>query len=457
MKYDLIDLDPRELLQFDGNVRADLGDLAGMVETMKQVGVVQPLHVVFSIEDGYWRILAGKRRAAAAIKAGLETVPCLYREANGTEPSVSDDRVRSLVENVQRKDLTAAEESEGWAQLQICGLDVDTIATVTGLEVERVQRGLTVAASKTAAAVTRKYDLTLEQGIVIAEFDDDKEAVKELTALAVRDPGRFAHTASRMRQDRESAKLIAEATAKLEKQGVAVLDDKTRVGYSTLREPRRISELVDGEGKKLTAASHRKCPGARARIRGSWNGKVEVEHVCLEPAENGHKELHARNRGHDSGTPSESAEAAKEQRSATIAGNKAWRAAEPVRRQFVIDLLKRRKVPTQVLPFVAEEVLTDPHGLTTGTDGMLSAMSGIRTATDVYGAKLGLAVLAKATTATLPLAMLTAVASAREATLDVHTWRNPSKDGAPARWLRFLASVGYTLSDIERVVAEAKR
>lgn len=417
MSYKLIDLDPRELLQFKGNVRTDLGDLSGMVETMKQVGVVQPLHITI-LDDGAggkWSILAGKRRAAAAIKAGLATVPCLYREANGSEPSVSDDRVRSLVENVQRKDLTAAEESEGWSQLQLCGLDVASIATVTGVDAERVTRGLTVAASKTAAAVTRKYELTLEQGIVIAEFEDDKDAVKELAALAVRDPSRFDHTASRMRLEREAAKAYADAVATLEKQGVALLDDKTRIGYSTLREPRKITELTDDKGKKLTVPSHRKCPGAAARVRvSSWNGKAEVEHVCTAPSFHGHKELHAR-RGHDSGTPSAGTEESKAARSATIAGNKAWRAAEPVRRQFVIDLIKRRKVPTQVLPFVAEEVLCDPRGLTTGTDGMLSAMASIKNENNLYGAKLGLAVLAKATTATLPLAMLTAVASAREA------------------------------------------
>jgi hypothetical protein len=54
--------------------------------------------------------------------------------------------------------------------------------------------------------------------------------------------------------------------------------------------------------------------------------------------------------------------------------------------------------------------------------------------------------------AQLPLALLAQVAADREQTMDVHTLRQRSADAA--RWLAFLATTGYVLSDIEQHVVD---
>ncbi|HZA76173.1 MAG TPA: hypothetical protein VE623_07245 [Acidimicrobiales bacterium] len=51
----------------------------------------------------------------------------------------------------------------------------------------------------------------------------------------------------------------------------------------------------------------------------------------------------------------------------------------------------------------------------------------------------------------LPVALLAQVAADREHVMDIHTWRNP--DPTAAAWLTWLASTGYSLSEVEdRVV-----
>lgn len=70
-----------------------------------------------------------------------------------------------------------------------------------------------------------------------------------------------------------------------------------------------------------------------------------------------------------------------------------------------------------------------------------------------WGRRVGPAQAARTRKARLPLVLLAQVAADREQTMDVETWRR--RDPAAARYLGFLASTGYQLSEIkQRVVDE---
>ncbi|MBC7239606.1 MAG: ParB N-terminal domain-containing protein, partial [Chloroflexi bacterium] len=71
----LLYLNPRDLLPSRRNVRTDPGDLAGLAETIREHGVLQPLGVVR--EGDAYRVIYGHRRRDAAIVAGLDRVPCV--------------------------------------------------------------------------------------------------------------------------------------------------------------------------------------------------------------------------------------------------------------------------------------------------------------------------------------------------------------------------------------------
>ena len=81
-----------------------------LAESIAKRGVLQPI-LLRPDGDGY-QIVAGERRWRAAQRAQLHKVPALIREID--DPTASEI---ALIENVQREDLNALEEAEGYKQL----------------------------------------------------------------------------------------------------------------------------------------------------------------------------------------------------------------------------------------------------------------------------------------------------------------------------------------------------
>src|SRR5437667_535621 len=100
-----------------------LGQLA---DSIRRHGLLQPL-VVRRIA-GRYELVAGERRLRAAVRAGLERLPVIVREAR------AEDRLElALIENVQRENLTALEEAEAYRQLlDQHGLTQDELAERVG-------------------------------------------------------------------------------------------------------------------------------------------------------------------------------------------------------------------------------------------------------------------------------------------------------------------------------------
>ena len=90
---------------FDSKVQKSL------VASIKKDGILQPI-VVRKVESGY-EIIAGERRWRAAQSAGLMDVPIIIRH-NADDIDVAE---LTLVENIQREDLNAIEESDAYQTL----------------------------------------------------------------------------------------------------------------------------------------------------------------------------------------------------------------------------------------------------------------------------------------------------------------------------------------------------
>ena len=109
--------------------------LAELAESIKASGVHQPILVrplpgerVPTTDRGVTHeIVAGERRYRACQQAGLADIPVLVRD-------LTDDQVLEcqIVENLQRDDLTALEEAEGFEALQATGVSIDGIASKIG-------------------------------------------------------------------------------------------------------------------------------------------------------------------------------------------------------------------------------------------------------------------------------------------------------------------------------------
>jgi ParB family transcriptional regulator, chromosome partitioning protein len=82
-----------------------------LVESVKQLGILQPL-LVRPIGGSKYELVAGERRYRAASSLGLTEVPVAIRELTDAEALQI-----ALLENLQREDLNAIEETEGILQL----------------------------------------------------------------------------------------------------------------------------------------------------------------------------------------------------------------------------------------------------------------------------------------------------------------------------------------------------
>ncbi len=92
--------------------RKALGDLRELTESVREKGVLEPLLVRFIAREGCFYIISGERRYHAARAAGLREVPCIEKSVDDAETLEI-----ALIENIQRKDLTAFEEADGLQRL----------------------------------------------------------------------------------------------------------------------------------------------------------------------------------------------------------------------------------------------------------------------------------------------------------------------------------------------------
>lgn len=87
--------------------------LQELANSMQQQGLVQPILVRENPDQkGRYQIIAGERRWRAAQIAQLHDVPVIIRDL-----SDRDAAEISIVENIQRRDLSAIEEAEGYQRL----------------------------------------------------------------------------------------------------------------------------------------------------------------------------------------------------------------------------------------------------------------------------------------------------------------------------------------------------
>lgn len=92
--------------------RKALGDLGELTDSVRAKGVLEPLLVRFVSSEGFFYIISGERRYHAARAAGLREVPCIEKTVDEAETLEI-----ALIENIQRKDLTAFEEADGLHRL----------------------------------------------------------------------------------------------------------------------------------------------------------------------------------------------------------------------------------------------------------------------------------------------------------------------------------------------------
>jgi ParB/RepB/Spo0J family partition protein len=163
----------------------DQGQLAELAESIKTTGVLQPILVrpwKGKDEGGaLFEIVAGERRFRGAQLAGLEGIPAVVRDFSDAEVLEAQ-----LVENLQRADLHALEEADGYRRLMAKGHDVARIAERTGRSVKYVyDRVKLLSLTKQAQEAFRRGKFTAGHAILLARLRpaDQERALQEPEAL----------------------------------------------------------------------------------------------------------------------------------------------------------------------------------------------------------------------------------------------------------------------------------
>ena len=122
-----IDVDSIDGNPFQPRTHFDEQALEELAESIKKLGIVQPL-TVREAEGGRYQLIAGERRLRAARLAGLTHVPAYIRTA--------DDQAMlelALVENIQREDLDAIEVAISFQRLiEECRLTQEQLSERVG-------------------------------------------------------------------------------------------------------------------------------------------------------------------------------------------------------------------------------------------------------------------------------------------------------------------------------------
>jgi ParB/RepB/Spo0J family partition protein len=284
---DLVDIDsirpnPRQ-------PRKQVGDITSLVESIRQVGLLEAITVFPADDDqGGYFLRFGHRRLAACREAGLTKIPAVIR---ATAESPGRQIVVLLTENRERDPLTPVEEADAIQEL----LKLGEVEFKTPKKVAEAL-GMSAATVKGRVALTRLPDevkdrlhsrqITLAAAEAMVEFADDPVAIQRLNEAA--GSNNWDWKLREERQRRKAAKARADLVAKLEKDGVKIIqkpEDQLRATekpVSWCYADQGARKRVDDEGHAETCSYH------AVVIQVAYDGSPSAVAYCTDPIAAGH-------------------------------------------------------------------------------------------------------------------------------------------------------------------------
>lgn len=154
--------------RFQPRLAFDDASLSDLASSIKQHGIIQPL--VLRRKNDKYEIVAGERRYKAARMAGLVSVPAII--SNLSDAASAEV---AIVENVQRKDLSAIEEARSYQTLLEKGyMTQDELAKKMGLSQSAISNKLRL--------------LTLDESVQQAVIKEQISERHARSLLKVKDP-----------------------------------------------------------------------------------------------------------------------------------------------------------------------------------------------------------------------------------------------------------------------------
>lgn len=455
---EVVHVDPATLL-IGTNVRTDVrADAKEFARSIKQRGVLEVI-TAYRDDDSNLVVLRGQRRAVVAAEVGTPTGTVPVR----VEPTPDDmDRIiDQMTENLHRAAMSDTEVVAGVEQLALLGVSAAQIAKKTAITRPHVDAALTVANSETGRQRLATENLTLLDAAVFAEFEGDEAGTDYLVeALESGEP--VVHAAQRLRDERTEREELRAEVERLRADGVPALDpDDVPDGFYGLA----LSSFVDSAGESIPEEQWPSVTGAAVVVRkvrqydDEEEGRevaprFDADWIVADPAAAGLVKRWAYDPSSSvSAETPEQEEAKRAERQRVIVGNKAWRSAEVVRREWLASFIARKTPPTGAEALICDAVLVHTGTLSHAMDhhhlGLLKLLG--EKPEGYYGDIEACEHLATtpATPKAFTMRTLAAVIAAWEHRTGVHTWRLPT--AWDARVMGALIEWGYEGSSQMRV------
>ena len=229
--------------------RFDHSSTAGLADSIRLQGIVQPVVLRPRLEGGY-ELIAGERRWRAAREAGVPTLPALIREADDR-----DTLLLGLVENVARENLSPVEEARGYAVL------MDEFELSLGEVSERVGRS--------KPAISNKLRLL--------ELSDDVLAMVERGELSEGHARAVLAVPDHAERRRFARKIVAQGmSVRAAERAARWSGAKTKPRTKTPVDPALARRVRDGFGR-LTGLEVRVAPG---KVELAWDDEHDLEQLA---------------------------------------------------------------------------------------------------------------------------------------------------------------------------------
>jgi len=224
-------------------------ELEELAQSIKEHGIIQPIILRKSEEDGYYEIVAGERRYRAAKIAGLTKLPSIIKKINNHEALEL-----AIIENVQRADLSLIEESYGYKQLMDeFSYSQEQIAQKTGKSrshIANILRLLTLP--KSVHALLEKKLISMGHARAIINSKDPEALAHKIveSALTVRETEDIArderveklkNTPVMVRTESKIKFINSGHLADLENQLSTLLDTKVKINYNQFKNSGKIA------------------------------------------------------------------------------------------------------------------------------------------------------------------------------------------------------------------------
>ena len=165
-----IDINDIETNPFQPRSQFDEQAIAELADSIKQLGIIQPI-TVRRLKNEKFQLISGERRLRASKIVGLKKIPAFVRDANDQEMLEF-----SLVENIQREDLNPIEIAITYHRLmEECNLTQSNLSERTGKGRSSVANYLRLLnLPPEIQAGMRSSKITLGHAKILAGLTNDK-------------------------------------------------------------------------------------------------------------------------------------------------------------------------------------------------------------------------------------------------------------------------------------------